>query len=63
MDYAAQTEAIGKRPTHGAQGLRDHKPGLEELSQHFEVIAPEHPGFGLSDICDDVDDVSDLALF
>ena len=48
---------------HGAQGLSDHEPGLDELAEHFEVIAPEHPGFGLSDICDDVDDVSDLALF
>ena len=48
---------------HGAQGLAAHEPGLDELAQHFEVIAPEHPGFGASDVCDDVDDVADLALF
>ena len=48
---------------HGALGVADHEPGLEELARNFEVIAPDHPGFGGSEVCADVDDISDLALF
>lgn len=48
---------------HGAQGLADRDPGLDALSKHFDVIAPDHPGFGLSGNSDAVDDVSDLAFF
>ena len=48
---------------HGAHGLADHEPGLDELAHHFEIIAPEHPGFGASEVCDHVDDVTDLGLF
>jgi pimeloyl-ACP methyl ester carboxylesterase len=48
---------------HGVQGLAGWDRGLEELAQHFDVIAPDHPGFGLSGNADRVDDVSDLAFF
>jgi pimeloyl-ACP methyl ester carboxylesterase len=34
---------------HAAGGAGSWNPYLEELSQHFDVIAPDHPGFGLSD--------------
>jgi pimeloyl-ACP methyl ester carboxylesterase len=47
---------------HGAQGLNSHEPGLEALAREFDVIAPDHPGFGRSDTSDTVDDVADLAL-
>jgi pimeloyl-ACP methyl ester carboxylesterase len=30
------------------------------LSGHFDVIAPDHPGFGYSDVMDDLDHVDDL---
>jgi pimeloyl-ACP methyl ester carboxylesterase len=33
---------------HAAGGAGAWNPYLEQLSQHFDVIAPDHPGFGLS---------------
>ena len=48
---------------HGAQGLNGEEPGLDALAKHFDVIAPDHPGFGRSEDSELVDDVSDLALF
>jgi len=48
---------------HGAQGLSGWEPALAALAERFDVIAPDHPGFGRSDIADGVDDVGDLALF
>lgn len=48
---------------HGAQGLNGHEPGIELLAANFDVIAPDHPGFGTSDLSDLVDDIGDLALF
>lgn len=48
---------------HGALGIADQEPGLEELARHFEVIAPDHPGFGASEASGDIDDVADLAIF
>ena len=48
---------------HGAQGLSGQEPGLEALALEFDVITPDHPGFGRSETSDIVDDVADLALF
>lgn len=48
---------------HGAQGLNGHEPGLEALAANFDVIAPDHPGFGRSETSEAVDDMGDLALF
>jgi pimeloyl-ACP methyl ester carboxylesterase len=48
---------------HGAQGLNGEEPGLDALASHFEVIAPDHPGFGRSEDSELVDEVRDLALF
>jgi pimeloyl-ACP methyl ester carboxylesterase len=36
---------------------------MEMLSEHFDVIAPEHPGFGASDDPEWLDSMSDLAFF
>ena len=36
---------------------------LDVLAEDFEVIAPEHPGFGQSDTPDWLDGVGDLAFF
>lgn len=47
---------------HGANGGR-WLPFLDRLAQDFEVIAPEHPGFGRSDTPDWLDNVGDLAQF
>ena len=48
---------------HGAQGLSGAEPGLEALALEYQVITPDHPGFGRSAVSDIVDDVADLALF
>ena len=36
---------------------------MERLSQRFDVIVPDHPGFGASDTPDWLDNVGDLAYF
>lgn len=56
----------GARPLvflHGAGGHTGWMGFLEELSQYYDVIAPEHPGFGQSDDPDWLDEVGDLAYF
>ena len=48
---------------HGAQGLAGWEPVLAALAEQFDVIAPDHPGFGRSDLAEGVDDVGELSLF
>ncbi len=49
---------------HGAGGLRGWPVYLEELSKHFTVYAPLHPGWGKSTGIEELDDdVRDLAFF
>jgi pimeloyl-ACP methyl ester carboxylesterase len=48
---------------HGAGGGNRWLPFMEALSQSFEVIVPEHPGFGPSDTPEWLDNVGDLAYF
>ena len=47
---------------HGAGGLF-WDPFLDGLSNNHRVIAPEHPGFGISQGLDHVHDVWDLVLY
>ncbi len=47
---------------HGAGGA-SWLPFMRTLTARFEVIAPEHPGFGESDTPDWLDTVHDLAYF
>jgi pimeloyl-ACP methyl ester carboxylesterase len=47
---------------HGASGGA-WLPFLTKLAQKFDVIAPEHPGFGESDTPDWLDTIDDLAYF
>jgi pimeloyl-ACP methyl ester carboxylesterase len=47
---------------HGATGA-SWLPFMQTLAQNFEVIAPEHPGFGESDTPDWLDTMHDLAYF
>jgi pimeloyl-ACP methyl ester carboxylesterase len=47
---------------HGASGAA-WLPFLDTLTQKFDVIAPEHPGFGESDTPDWLDTIHDLAYF
>lgn len=48
---------------HGAAGASAWLPFMEALSRRFDVIVPEHPGFGGSDTPDWLDNVGDLAYF
>ncbi|HTH98600.1 MAG TPA: alpha/beta fold hydrolase [Stellaceae bacterium] len=47
---------------HGAGGL-SWSPLLERLSAAYRVMAPEHPGFGRTEIPEWMASVGDLALF
>jgi pimeloyl-ACP methyl ester carboxylesterase len=47
---------------HGASGA-NWLPSLQKLSKNFDVIVPEHPGFGESDTPAWLDNIHDLAYF
>jgi pimeloyl-ACP methyl ester carboxylesterase len=46
---------------HGAGGFRPGLPYLELLGRHRRIIAPSHPGFGLSGLPDWMDRPDDIA--
>jgi pimeloyl-ACP methyl ester carboxylesterase len=48
---------------HGANGAPAIQPFLEELAREFDVLVPEHPGFGGSDEPGWLDNIHDLAYF
>jgi pimeloyl-ACP methyl ester carboxylesterase len=49
---------------HGAGGAGGvWLPFMAALSEHYEVIAPDHPGFGRSERPEWLDQLSDLAYF
>lgn len=48
---------------HGANGASRWAPFMAELAKSFDVIVPEHPGFGRSDMPEWLDTVGDLAHF
>jgi pimeloyl-ACP methyl ester carboxylesterase len=48
---------------HGGGGLGIWLPAMAKLAKSFDVIAPEHPGFGSSDTPEWLDTIADLANF
>ena len=46
---------------HGTDGLAEWPVMLDTLAEKFDVIAPDHPGFGASEVPPWIDDVSDVA--
>jgi pimeloyl-ACP methyl ester carboxylesterase len=46
---------------HGADGLAEWPAILDTLAERFDVIVPDHPGFGASQVPPWLDDVSDIA--
>ena len=47
---------------HGAGGSANLKDMMAKLSEDYDVILPDHPGFGLSDQLNHLSSVSDLAF-
>jgi pimeloyl-ACP methyl ester carboxylesterase len=48
---------------HGASGAPVILPFMEKLAQRFDVLVPEHPGYGQSDEPQWLDNIHDLAYF
>jgi pimeloyl-ACP methyl ester carboxylesterase len=48
---------------HGASGAGAWLPFMQALAEKFDVIVPEHPGFGDSDTPEWLDTIHDLAYF
>lgn len=48
---------------HGADGASRVEGFMEELASEYEVLVPEHPGFGESQTPPWLDDIHDLAYF
>jgi pimeloyl-ACP methyl ester carboxylesterase len=48
---------------HGANGLPLWLPVFDQLAKHFEVMVPEHPGFGASDNPPWLRNIGDLAMY
>jgi pimeloyl-ACP methyl ester carboxylesterase len=48
---------------HGGGGAGIWLPCMARLAKKFDVIAPEHPGFGASDTPEWLDTIADLANF
>jgi pimeloyl-ACP methyl ester carboxylesterase len=48
---------------HGASGAPVIQPYMERLATRFDVLVPEHPGYGLSDEPEWLENIHDLAYF
>jgi pimeloyl-ACP methyl ester carboxylesterase len=48
---------------HGANGAPAIAPFMEKLAARFDVLVPEHPGFGESDEPEWLENIHDLAYF
>jgi pimeloyl-ACP methyl ester carboxylesterase len=53
-DVAIKLHRAGRGPTvlflHGAGGVPQWLPFFEALAERYELLVPEHPGFGLQRI-------------
>lgn len=48
---------------HGAAGAGTVLPFMAKLAERFDMLVPEHPGFGLSDEPEWLENIHDLAYF
>jgi pimeloyl-ACP methyl ester carboxylesterase len=66
-DVAIRLHRKGHGPSvlflHGAGGVPQWLPFFDALAEHYEVLVPEHPGFGGSDDPPWIRSMPDLALF
>ena len=67
QDVAIKLHRAGSGPKllflHGAGGVPQWLPFFDALADHYEVLVPEHPGFGGSDDPPWIQSMSDLAMF
>lgn len=65
IDLELQTRGQGRTVLflHPGDGIESSEPFLQRLSQHYHVLAPSHPGFGVSSLPGFVTTVDDLAYF
>lgn len=68
-DVTLDVQSVGTGPTvlllHGVEGREADESFVAALAENFHVLAPSHPGFGLSprpEWCDSVDDLAYLYL-
>jgi pimeloyl-ACP methyl ester carboxylesterase len=66
-DVAIRLHRAGSGPKllflHGAGGVPQWLPFFDALADHYEVLVPEHPGFGSSDDPPWIQSMPDLAMF
>src|SRR5207237_421089 len=66
-DVTVRLYRAGSGPTvlflHGAGGVPQWLPFFDALAERYEVLVPEHPGFGGSDDPPWIRSMPDLALF
>ena len=66
-DVTIKLHRAGTGPTvlflHGAGGVPQWLPFFDALAEHYEVLVPEHPGFGGSDDPSWLRSMPDLAMF
>ena len=64
---AIKLHRVGEGPPllflHGADGLPQWLPFFDALADGYELLVPEHPGFGASDDPPWIRNVADLAMF
>ena len=48
---------------HGADGAPVIQPFMNTLASRYDLLVPEHPGFGQSDEIDWLENIHDLAYF
>src|SRR5438270_12635345 len=66
-DVRIRLHRAGRGPTvlflHGAGGVPQWLPFFDALAERYEVLVPEHPGFGGSDDPQCIRSMPDLAMF
>jgi len=66
-DVAVRLHRAGRGPKvlflHGAGGVPQWLPFFDALAERYEVLVPEHPGFGGSDDPGWIRSTADLAMF
>jgi pimeloyl-ACP methyl ester carboxylesterase len=66
-DVTVKLHRAGQGPTvlflHGAGGVPQWLPFFDRLAERYEILVPEHPGFGGSDDPSWIRSMPDLAMF